>query len=187
MRTKEEIEQILRGYHRQIENLERQIVTQREGVARMEAELAALPTPPVRLRAAKNGCIFAGTAGGGDYFARVFAQDCERAGIDQKEFTEYLLRFGQPDTNAEALARLPLLEAVADAARAINFFGTQPDTVRMNNALAALDSAKGWTAPNAAALAAADALAEAVAKWPHAPLSLSAFRAAYRKAREVQQ
>lgn len=42
MRTKEEIEQILRGYHRQIENLERQIVTQREGVARMEAELAAI-------------------------------------------------------------------------------------------------------------------------------------------------
>lgn len=109
-----------------------------ERVARLEAELAALPAEPVRLRASVGGCIYAGTAEGHEYSARVFVHDCERGGIDYDDFMKYLLRYGQPDPRD---AQLAAADALAEAAIGFCDDGTH-SLSDMRNALTAYRTAR---------------------------------------------
>ena len=138
-----------------------------DSLSRLRAELAALPPAPVRLiiQYDVENYIDIGVANE-PWVATVCKSRCGQHKIDPQALAAHILTFNQPDPNAEALARLPLLEAVAEAVRTWHApwknqgrDGFTKEGLGMIDALAALDSVKGWADPNAEALAAADALA----------------------------
>lgn len=106
-------------------------------LARLQAQLDALPKERVRLRARKHAratiSVFASDNGAD--IADVWEAPCEVEDIDPAALAAHICRFGEPDVTRE-------MEAVVEAARKVQLNNRPLQLRLLDAALAALDAAR---------------------------------------------